>query len=154
MIDLLEDAIYRTIHEAQGGAIGLAPRVGMNPGTLNNKAYPGHEAQLNLCESVPIQRDTQDFRILHSYAHVLDHAAIPLGDYSRTSDLELLDSYARYHAEIGQTAIAIRATLAGEGGRITRRMVREVRRELVEDMQAGLEVLARLEAIAEDECDD
>lgn len=154
MIDLLEDAIYRTIHEAPGGAIGLAPRVGMNPGTLNNKAYPGHEAQLNLRESVPIQRDTQDFRILHSYCHLLDHAAIPLGDYSRTSDAELLDLYCEYHADIGQTAEVIRLALVTPNGRIRRRDVRRVRRELLEDLKAGLEFLARLEGMAEDECDE
>jgi hypothetical protein len=154
MIDSLDQAIYDTIHGYKGGAVSLAPRVGMNPGTLNNKAYPGHDAQLTLRESIPIQREARDFKILHTYASCLDHAVIPLGDYSRTTDLELLDLYARYHAELGQTAQAIRECLAGEGGRITRRDVRQVRRELIEDNQAGLEVLARLEGIAEDDPDE
>ena len=154
MIDLLDDAIYRTIHDAPGGALGLAPRIGMNPGTLNNKAYPGHDAQVNLRESVPIQLATRDFQILHAYCHLLEHAAIPLGDFSGTSDGELMDLYCQYHADLGETAQAIRDALNSDCRRITRSNVRRVRRELIDDMQAGMEFLARLDDLAEDDDDE
>jgi len=159
MIDALDQAIYDTIHDfraanGERGATALAPRIGMNPGTLNNKAYPGHESQLTLRESVPVQREARDYRILAEYAICLDHAVIPLGDFSRTSDAALLDLYCEYHAEIGQTAEAIRDALA-INATITRADARKVRRELIEDMQAGLAFLARLDGlVAEDEPDE
>jgi len=155
MIDALDQAIYDTVHQYVGprgriGAVALAAQVGMNPGTLNNKAYPGNDdAQLNLRESIPLQRETHDFRILATYASLLDHAVIPLGDFAGSSDLELLDLYAGYHVEIGETAQHIRDAIAT--GRIRRRQVLTVRREMIEDMQAGLAFLARLEALADED---
>ena len=156
MIDALEQAIYDTIHGYKGsgghnGAVGLAARIGMNPGTLNNKAYPGNDHHLTLRESIPIQRETRDFRILAEYAACLDHAIIPIGDFSRTGDAELLNLYCTYHMEIGETAEAVLEAL--QQGAISRQLVRKIRRELIEDMQAGLAFLARIEALAEDEDD-
>ena len=150
MIDALAQAIHDTVHQFDGGAMALAPRVGMNPGTLNNKAYPDNvDAQLNLRESIPLQRETRDYRILATYAHLLDHAVIPLGDFSGCSDVELLDLYAGYHVEIGETAGHIRTALASK--QISRSHLRTVRREMIEDIQAGLSFLARLEALADDD---
>lgn len=148
MFDSLAEAIYRTVHDHPGGAVRLAPKVGMNAGTLSNKANPAmEEHKLGLLESVPIQRITDDFRILAAYAWALDHAVVPVGDFARCSDLELLDLYTRYHAEIGQTANSVREALAQP--RVRAADVAKVRRELIEDMQAGMAFLARLEALAE-----
>jgi len=150
MIDALAQAIHDTVHQCKGGALALAARIGMNPGTLNNKAYPGSDdAQLNLRESIPLQLETRDFRILATYAHLLDHAVIPVADFSGTSDLELLNLYAAYHVDIGETAQQIRDALGTQ--RISRRHVLTVRREMIEDMQAGLAFLARLEALADED---
>ncbi|MDA3932850.1 MAG: hypothetical protein PF630_00665 [Gammaproteobacteria bacterium] len=131
MIDVLAQAIHDTVHGFKGGAIKLAVLCGMNPGTLNNKAYPDNDqAQLNLHESIPLQRAANDYRILHAYAHLLDHAVIPLGDFSDSSDLELLDLYVSYHVEVGETAGHIREAIAAR--RIRREHVRRVRREMIE----------------------
>lgn len=153
MIDALDQAIHDTVHQYRApdgrvGAVALAARVGMNAGTLNNKAYPGHDGQLTLRESIPIQRQADDFRILAAYAAELDHGVIPLGDFSDCSDMQLLNLYASYHADIGETAAAVRDAI--EADSLTRDHVRTVRRELVEDMQAGLAMLARLEALVDD----
>ena len=154
MIDALDQAIYDTIHDYRGrrgqrGATALAPRVGMNPGTLQNKAYHGHESQLSLRESIPIQLQTGDFRILNTYCEELGFVAMPIGDFSGVSDLALLDLYADYHAEIGEAAWAISDSLAD--GRITRTEVRRVQRELMQATSAGLAFLARMEALAEED---
>jgi len=155
MIDALSDAIYRTVHDGHPrGAVGLAPLVGMKPGTLNNKADPAHDSEMTLRESIPMMRQTRDYQILATLAAAVDHAVIPLGDFSSASDVELLDKYCDYHAELGQTAEAVRACLNMQGGRVMARDVRKVQREMIEDMQAGLAFLARLEAIAEPDDDD
>lgn len=154
MIDALEQAVHDTVHQYRGphgrrGATALAPRIGMNPGTLNNKAYPGHESQLSLRESIPVQLVTGDFRILHAYADELNHLAVPRGDFSNTSDAELLDLYAKYHAQVGNAARAVSHALAD--GRVTRDEVRQVRAEFINAARANMEFVARLEAIAEDD---
>jgi hypothetical protein len=158
MFDALAMAIYRTVHDwrpadpAQPrGAVGLAPLVGMRPGTLSNKADPAHDSELTLREAIPVMRTAGDFQILAALAADVGHGIIPLGEFSKTHDLELLDLYAKHHAEIGETAAAIREALAAPNGRISRKAVRQVRRELIEDAQTGLEFLSRLEALAEDD---
>ena len=148
MIDALQDAIYRTVHNGHPrGAVGLAPLVGMKSGTLNNKADPAHDSELTLRESLPIMRTTFDYQVLATLATAVDHAVIPLGDFSTTSDSELLDLYAKYHAKVGSAAGTVSQALAD--GKITRAEVREVRRAFICAARANLAFVARLEAIAE-----
>jgi hypothetical protein len=145
MIDALDQAIYDTVHQYVGprgrvGAVALAAQVGMHPGTLNNKAYPGHDGQLTLRESIPIQLQADDFRILATYAAELGHAVIPVGQFDDCSDMELLDLYAAYHAELGETATSIRDLLAAD--QIDKKALNQVRREMLEDQQAGMALLS------------
>lgn len=154
MIDALADAIYRTVHNGHPrGAVGLGPLIGVRASYLQNKADPSHDAELTLRESIPLMRETGDYAILATLAASVDHAVIPVGDYSKTSDAALLDLYCEYHADLGQTAEAIREALGKADTRITRADVRRVRREMLEDIQAGLAFLARLESLAEDDED-
>lgn len=144
----LDDAIHRVVHDYPGGAVALAPRVGMRPGTLSNKANPGCvEHNMTLLESIPIQRESHDYRILHAYAANLDHVAVPLADYSGVSDVELLDAYASYHAEVGRLAGEIRDALAD--GRITQHELAAIRTASDEAARARQGLLMRLEALAE-----
>ena len=154
MIDALADAIYRTVHNGHPrGAVGLGPLIGVRASYLQNKADPAHDAELTLRESIPLMRETGDLSILATLAAAVDHAVIPVGDFSKTSDAALLDLYCEYHADLGQTAEAIRDALGHAHARITRADVRRVRREMLEDIQAGLAFLARLESLAEDDED-
>lgn len=147
--DALEEAQYRVVHEYPGGARALAPLVGMNAGTLLNKVNPSMDNHhLSLREAVAIQHAAQDFRILQAEGQLLHHSCIPLVDFQGVSDAALLDTYARYHADLGETAQAIRDTLAD--GRVSRRELNRVRREFHQDVAAGFEFLARLEAIADE----
>lgn len=76
---------------------------------------------------------------------MLDHAAIPLGDYRDTSNLDLLEAYTILHAEIGDLAAAIRSGL--EDGDLSRREFNKIQKEGQEMIQAWLELRARLEAL-------
>jgi hypothetical protein len=147
----LDEAKYRLVHDYHpGGARGLGPLVRMNPGTLCNKVHPGMENHhLTVDEAVNIQAVLRRYDVLHAEARALGHVCVQLEDHSEASDMELLDAYAAYHADVGETAQAIRDALA-HGDGITREAVARVERELFEDARAGFEFLARLKALAED----
>lgn len=148
----LEIAIHDTVSEFRcprtrsRGAVGLAPHLGMQPGTLSNKANPSMEThKLALTEAVPLQLAANDFRILHAFAADLGHCAWPLPDASQASDMAVLDAYAEVHARAGEKCRAIRDALADN--RITRAELQEIRALFDQEVRAGLELIARLEAL-------
>lgn len=146
MMDAIEDAQYRVVHDFPGGAVRLAPLVNMHPGTLSNKVHPGSpNHHLTVREAVAIQAATHDCRLLYAEAQVLGHACVALGDFSGISDVELLDAYAAYHQELGQTAAAIREALAHRV--VTREQIREIEREIHEDVRHAFEFLSRLKGL-------
>jgi len=154
----LDEAKWAVVHEfprqarRKSGAVGLAPLVGMRPGTLSNKVNPEIDTHhLTVDEAVAIQNAAGDCRILQAEAAILNHAVIPLGDFSRVSDVELLDAYAVLHARIGGHAQAIRDTLMD--GRVERNEVERVRHEFFEVVQAGFAFLMRLEGLIDDDGD-
>lgn len=150
----LQTAIYETVHGFRSttgrerGAVALAPRCGMNPGTLSNKANPemtGHI--LGLEESIPLQLVADDFRILHAFAASLQHVAYRLPSATQIGDVELLDAYAKVNERCGLKARAIREAL--RDGVVTRKEIQDIQAMFDDEVRAGLELLARLEALAE-----
>lgn len=149
-MDELDQAIHDTVREFPGGGVALAGKVGMVAGTLLNKANPGQDAQLTLRESVPLQLVAKDFRILFSYAAVLNHfPPIPFADFSDTSNADLIELITRFHADIGKADEAVHKALSDK--RITKADVDRVRKRFLEAQQAGHEFLARLEALCAQE---
>ncbi len=146
----LDRAKHAVVHEFKPrGALSLGPLVGINPGTLSNKVNPTVETHhLTVDEAIRIQAVAKDYRILQAEARLLHHVCIPIPDFSGVSDLALLDAYAAWTAEIGETAQAIRRGL--EDRVFSRKEAAAVRREMFEDFARALELLNRLEAIAED----
>jgi hypothetical protein len=148
----LDMAIYDTVHDYRDprtrarGSTALAPRCGMHPGTLNNKADPGIDThKLGLVESVPVQLAADDYRILHAYAADLGHCAWQLPAATSASDVEVLDAYALVHERAGKKAAAIRAALADN--RVTTAELAEIRHHFDAEVRAGLQLLSRLEAL-------
>lgn len=151
MLDPIDDAIYQTVHEFRDGdrtgAVALAPKVNMNAGTLSNKVNAFCDTHhLSLKESVPIQLATGRFDILRAYAQSLGFAVVRVTDLSHWSDIELLDSYAAWNAEIGETHGAIRRAL--EDGNITRTEINEIESEMYQDFERALGVLQRLRSLS------
>lgn len=148
----LDDAIYRTVRDYRcgkhRGAAALALRVGMQPGTLANKANPLQDHQLTLSESIPVQLQAQDFRILQAYSAALGHAAWPLPDARPVGDISLLESYCNVHDELGCMARELRDALRDH--RITRAEVTAVRQAFERQVSAGLGLLARFEVLADE----
>lgn len=146
----LDEAKWTVVHSHAGGAKALGPLVGINPGTLCNKVNPSMETHhLTVDEAVRIQAVRRCYDLLHAEARALGHVCVRLGNHEGMSDAALLDVYAAYHADVGETAQAIRDALASGCG-VSREAVARVERELFEDARAGFEFLARLKALVED----
>lgn len=152
LVDPISDAVYQLVHNyrdprtGQRGATALAPKAGMVPGTLMNKANPGQDHQLTLGESVTLQLAAAEFGVLRAYAMVLGHAVYELPAI-QVDDLELLNRYTAYHQVIGEHAARIHAALSDQ--RITAEEVVSIRDALHQVIGAGLALVARIEALAE-----
>lgn len=147
-IDPVEQAVYETAHDYPGGARALAERMGLRPGTFNNKCDPamtGHT--VNLSEVRQMMRMTGDHRILLAVARELGYACVRVGDYSNVSDMELLNAWADWDAERGETVQAIRNALHDHA--ISEGEIERIRKEMYDDFQKELELLARLEGLKE-----
>jgi hypothetical protein len=155
LFDPVDRAMYDTVHEfvdrggKRRGAVALAPKVGMQPGTLSNKVNPLMDThQLGVRESLPLQLATKDFRILQACAQVLGHCVYALpDDCENTSDVELLSQYAEFHATVGLHSTSIRDAL--KDGRIQSSEVAAVRQAFDSLVRSGLCVLLRLEALTD-----
>jgi len=153
-MDNIDGAVYALVHQFPGGAPALSAALysqygyRVAPGTLMNKANPDQEHQLTVREALLIQSIQHKYHLLFAEAHRLNHAAIPLGDFSATSDVELLDTYTRLHKELGALAAAIHEALAD--GRITGVEFMRIRRKNSDMIRAALEMEQRFEALAED----
>jgi hypothetical protein len=150
----LDTALYQTVHgyrdrvTRERGAAALAPRVGMQPGTLCNKVNPSMpEHKLGLAESIMVQIAADDYSILHATNAALGHCAYRLPEHSQAGDVEILDLYAKVHEQCGLKARAIRDAL--RDGTVARAEVERIRTCFDDEVRAGLELLSRLEALVE-----
>ncbi|MGB0693710.1 MAG: phage regulatory CII family protein [Pseudomonadales bacterium] len=145
----IDQAKYDLVHDHPGGAPALAPLVRMNPGTLCNKVnYTMDSHHLTVDEAIQIQLIRQDFRLFYAEARLFNQVAVNTPDFDNVSDMDLLEGWAAWHADTGETADLIRQVL--NGATITRQHLAEIRREMFEDFQRELELLHRLEAMVDD----
>lgn len=148
----LDQAKYDVLHHARSGqgAKTIARLMGANYGTLCNKCNPHVDTHhLTVDEAVSLQYIAGDGRIHEAEGVLLGRASIPVGHHPECSDVELLDAWAKWQQELGETAGALREALAE--GRLSAAHVRRVRREMFEDFGAGLELLQRLEGLVDDD---
>jgi hypothetical protein len=145
----LDQAKYAVVHDFPGGAARLGPLTGIHPTTLCNNVNPGQENHhLTVDEAIRVQTVAGDYRILYAESSLLNHISVPLGDYRLMSDAALLDVYTKFHAEVGEAAVALNSALSD--GRVSRREANDFRREMFEVFQAGLELCNRLEGIVDE----
>jgi len=146
----LDQAKHQLVNQYPGGATTLAPLIGIkNPAVLSNKVNPRSESHhLTVDESVSLQAITQNYNLLKTTAATLGHVAIklPSANLAAASDIELLDCWAKWQEDCGQTAATLRKAL--ESGDIDQTELAEIRREVFEDIAREIELLQRLEAIA------
>lgn len=145
-MSILDRALYTWAHDFPGGIEALATLLGKATGTVYNKADPGCEThQFTVKELVAASKFSGNTAALFGVCRVLDHAAVALGDYTRTSDLELLDVCLACERENGETAQAIGEALAQ--GAIGARDWATIDREIAEDIEAKLALRERLRGL-------
>jgi hypothetical protein len=145
----LNELVHKTIHNYKGGTKALANKIGVNAGTLNNKADPCMKAHtLNLYELIAILRETKDPQLLFEIAQINGYACVPIQDFSGTSDMEILEAWANWGAERGETEQAIRNALSDN--KIIQSELDKIKSEMYEDFQKELELLKRLESIKDE----
>lgn len=148
----LEEAIWLTAKEYRDGddrgAKALAERINARPGTFSNKCDPGMpEAVININEAKSMMLVTHDYRILEVLAHETGHALFSIPKMEFPADMDFFASWADWQEEVAQTVRELRESI--NDGKITQGELRTVKRELIEDLQKGLAMLAVMEGMAE-----
>lgn len=144
----IHDAAHATIHDYPGGAASLAPRLGMVQAVLNSKVNPNtHTHHLTLSEALRVMVMTGDHRILRAVCDELGYMPpIPRLEVG-VSDLALLETYTQLISELGAFSQAFHAALTD--GRITKREINDLEREMLDFFRAGEELLNRARQISE-----
>ena len=144
------EAAYRVAHDFEsGGAVGLAQRLGKNPGTFLNELNPAQEGhKLGLGTATAMQSATGDHRILHAMAHTLGEVCFPVPDLSNVSDLALLEHVTKIGVEGGDFYRVLGEALADK--RITRRELTALKREAMEFIASIAETLSRVEGLIDE----
>lgn len=144
----VSDAAHATVHDYPGGAISLAPRVGMNPTVLNSKVNPNTSTHhLTLHEAQRIMALSGDHRILRAQNEELGYLPpIPRVEVA-VSDAALLETYTRLMSELGEFSTKFHQALVD--GKLTVAEVDGLQTEMLEFFGAGEELLNRARQIAE-----
>ena len=158
LVDLrpLAAAAKATIHDFPGSAAGLVTtlrqtdnRYKKAPHTLLNEVNANSsQHKLGLFDSVLFQLASNDYRMLHAQCAALSHVAVPLGDFSGVSDVELLEAYANWHADIGMVAKEMAEAFADR--RVTSPEFLILKELIYQTSRTGMELLSRLEAVVDD----
>lgn len=145
------EAAYRVAHDFRpDGAVGLARRLGKNPGTLLNKLNPAQEtSHITLEEAVLISTVTGDRRILEAFAATQRCGVFELPAAGFACDTELLTLVLRREQRAGEFARALDDAL--DDGHISRAEARELARWGAAVIQKWVELVKRLEAMAGDD---
>jgi len=146
----LSDAIYNTIHDYSDGnnkgPVALGPKVNIDAGYLGNKAsdkMPNHK--LGLEESIPVQREANDFRIVQAYCMELNGVFVQLQQMECVSDSALLDIWATLIQKEGEFAKVVKEAL--HDGNIDHQEMKDIREAAQQRISVLLELVKRLESI-------
>lgn len=145
------DAAYRVAHDfPDRGAVGLAIKIGKNPGTLLNEISPGCEtAKLGLATALAMSVAANDPRILHAFADALGFVAVRRPTLSDgVADEAILDLFLSRDVRAGTFAETVSAALAD--GRITKDEMGEINAKAYQVAAAIFDIRARLAEICHD----
>lgn len=138
-------ACYDTLKHFNNTA-ELERQLGKRPGVLPNEINPNQRShKFGLFDAIRIMHLTGDAQILRAIAATLGYSIYSLGDYSGISDVELLNCYSQFHAEVGDMNRAIAESLAD--GDIEQHEFERIENELQQVFAAALELLERLRAL-------
>ena len=143
-----DDAFQATVFDAPGGPESLAPRLGMSAQILRNKANAYSTT------NVAAGRDwdrvmglTGDFRVLHALAKNHGFVCYEVDQSLCVSDMAILELVTKVWTTNGDVGAAVNSTLAD--GKVEQHELAVVRDAVYRLHQATMEMLSRLEGMAE-----
>lgn len=133
------------------GVQKLAPKMGLRPGTLYNKADAGEDthAQPTLRDVVHLTQATGDMRVLDALDEMFGRAAFDCLPHADASDEELLHLLADLGSETGEFHQALANGLRAR--RFTTPVLRAIRGEAYDIVSALMTLVRRLEAYVDDD---
>lgn len=143
------EAAYRVAHDFRpDGAVGLARRLGKNPGTFLNKLNPHQETHhLTLGEAVAMSIAASDARIAQAFAWEVGGVFVRLPPPAGASDLELLTLMLQRDVSGGRFAQTVEQCL--EDGRISARDWQAIRDAGVTYVSAFMALMQRFEGMSD-----
>lgn len=143
------EAAYRVAHDFRpDGAVGLARRLGKNPGTFLNKLNPHQETHhLTLGEAVAMSIAAADARIAQAFAWEVGGVFVRLPPPAGASDLELLTLMLQRDEAGGRFAQTVEQCL--EDGRISARDWQAIRDAGVTYVSAFMALMQRFEGMSD-----
>ena len=141
------DAIYRTVHDFDGGAVRLGQLLGVSAGVIDNKANPnGSTPHLPTVPDVMAwMAVTRDYQIVHAMCNAFGHVAVPVPDLTRVSDAALLELFLRVAKEGGEFHSAVNAAL--QDRRFSVREFEQIESEGFEFIAAVVEAMSRVRGL-------
>lgn len=142
------DAFHATVHETPGGCEALAIRLGMSAVILRNKANVNHAHNKPMLDDIDrVMGITGDHRVLHALAQNHGYVCFRMGDDATASDMAVLELVTQVWTTNGEVGAEVNRTLSD--GRVDQDEVARVRVAVYRAQQALLEVVARLDGMAE-----
>jgi hypothetical protein len=142
------DAFHHTVMGSPGGAESLAPRMGMSAHVLRNKANIHTTTNIpSLSDIDKVMGLTGDYQILHALAANHGFVCFQHGDATPASDMAVLELIAKVWSTNGEVGAAVNQTLAD--GRVDQHELAHVRQAVYRTTAALMEMMARLEGMAE-----
>lgn len=141
------DAAYNTVHDYDGGAAALAPRMGMTQAILNSKVNLNTSTHhLRLDEANKLMAFTGNYSILHALAfqHGFVCVRTPEAMPTESAQIDLMDHYLELSKSKG--AISIEIINAKADGRICEKDVQAIDLALYEMECDIAEIRAALKA--------
>ncbi|MCM2537688.1 phage regulatory CII family protein [Burkholderia glumae] len=142
------DAAHKVIHGYPGGCESLAPRLGMAPQVLRNKANPNTESHhLTLMNVVVATELTDDDLILKTWARERGYLLVKMPTAESCSDGEVVELMAKTWETNGDIGREVNKTL--EDGRVEAHEVAKIERSAWDHFSAVVGLVGRIRGMVE-----
>ena len=142
------DALYKTVSNYPGGAEALAPRLGMSPQILRNKANPNnHTHHPNLNDIEQIMSFTGDVSVLHSLAKSQNYTCTQILAEGEANDMAVLEHISKVWKTNGHVGNEVHCAL--EDGRVSVHELARIRDAIHRTTTALHSMYKRLEGMSE-----
>lgn len=141
------DAFHATVHDFPGGCESLAPRMGMSPQVLRNKANQNSETNKpTLLDGDRAMGITGDHRLLHAMARNHGYICIKI-DEQPACDMAVLESVTDIWQHLGAFGAEVHKAMAD--GRIEPHEVKAIETAAFTMFRPVMQLVARVNGMAE-----